>query len=74
MMGGGTLLRHSALVDSAAGRGALPSLVYIAVGTALLIADRVLWAAAVAPAGRQRARAGCCPTSSLPRPAWSEPA
>ena len=50
MMGGGALLRHSALVDSAAGR-ALPSLVYIAVGTALLIADRVLWAAAVAPAG-----------------------
>lgn len=50
MMGGGTLLRHSALVDSTAGR-ALLSLVYIAVGTALLIADRVLWAAALRTAG-----------------------
>jgi hypothetical protein len=48
MMGGGILLRHSALVDSSAGRGVL-AVVYIAVGTALLIADRVLWAAAVRP-------------------------
>lgn len=52
MMGGGTLLRHSPLVDSATGR-ALLSVVYIAVGTALLIADRVLWAAALAPAGER---------------------
>ena len=46
MMGGGMMLRHSALVDYTWGRVAL-SVLYIAVGTALLIADRIFWIAAV---------------------------
>jgi hypothetical protein len=46
MMGGGMLLRHSALVDYTWGRVAL-SVLYIAVGTALLIADRIFWIAAL---------------------------
>ena len=46
MMGGGMMLRHSALVDYAWGRSAL-SILYIAVGTALLIADRIFWIAAL---------------------------
>jgi len=48
MMGGGMLLRHSALVDFAWGRAFLSTL-YIAVGTALAIADRIFWIAALRP-------------------------
>ena len=58
MMGGGVLLRQSALVDSWWGRTLL-GIVYIAVGTALAIADVVFWRAAVSPAaGREGAPAG----------------
>jgi hypothetical protein len=46
MMGGGILLRHSALVDHAWGRVFLATL-YIAVGTGLAIADRIFWVAAL---------------------------
>jgi hypothetical protein len=48
MMGGGMLLRQSALVDYAWGRVFL-SVLYIAVGTALAIADRIFWIAALRP-------------------------
>jgi len=48
MMGGGILLRHSALVDYSWGRVCLATL-YIAVGTALAIADRIFWIAALRP-------------------------
>lgn len=44
MMGGGILLRNSFLADSGWGR-ALLCVLYIAVGTALLIGDRVFWRA-----------------------------
>lgn len=46
MMGGGLLLRHSVLVDYAWGRVFLSTL-YLAVGTALAIADRIFWVAAL---------------------------
>ena len=46
MMGGGLLLRHSPLVDSWWGRTFL-GILYVAVGTALLIADVVFWRAVV---------------------------
>ncbi len=46
MMGGGILLRHSPLIDSWWGRVTL-SVIYIAVGTALAIADRIFWLGAV---------------------------
>jgi hypothetical protein len=46
MMGGGMMLRHSALVDYWWGRVFLATL-YIAVGTALAIADRIFWTAAL---------------------------
>jgi hypothetical protein len=48
MMGGGILLRHSALVNFEWGRAFLSTL-YIAVGTALAIADRIFWIAALRP-------------------------
>jgi hypothetical protein len=48
MMGGGLLLRHSALVDYWWGRTFL-AVLYLAVGTALAIADVVFWRAAVGP-------------------------
>jgi hypothetical protein len=48
MMGGGMMLRHSALVDHVWGRVFLATL-YIAVGTALAIADRIFWTAALRP-------------------------
>jgi hypothetical protein len=48
MMGGGIALRHSALVDYGWGRVLLSTL-YIAVGTALAIADRIFWIAALRP-------------------------
>jgi len=48
MMGGGMLLRHSALVNHVWGRVFLSTL-YIAVGTALAIADRIFWLAALRP-------------------------
>jgi hypothetical protein len=48
MMGGGLLLRHSPLVDSWWGRTLL-GVIYIAVGTALAIADIVFWRAALGP-------------------------
>jgi hypothetical protein len=49
MMGGGILLRHSALVDYWWGRTFL-AVLYLAVGTALAIADVVFWRAALGPA------------------------
>jgi hypothetical protein len=49
MMGGGLLLRHSPLVDLWWGRTLL-GVLYVAVGTALAIADVVFWRAAFAPA------------------------
>jgi len=48
MMGGGMWLRQSALVDHSWGRVFLSTL-YIAVGTALAIADRIFWIAALRP-------------------------
>jgi len=48
MMGGGMMLRHSALVNHVWGRVFLSTL-YIAVGTALAIADRIFWIAALRP-------------------------
>ena len=48
MMGGGVMLRHSALVDYAWGRAGRATL-YIAVGTGLAIADRIFWIAALRP-------------------------
>jgi hypothetical protein len=46
MMGGGILLRHSPLIDSWWGRVTL-SIIYIAVGTSLAIADRIFWLGAL---------------------------
>lgn len=46
MMGGGLLLRHSPLVDFWWGR-ILLGVVYIAVGTALAVADVIFWRAAL---------------------------
>ncbi len=46
MMGGGMWLRSTALVDHWWGRVGLATL-YLAVGTALALADRVFWAAVV---------------------------
>ncbi len=48
MMGGGMMLRRTALVDYSWGRVCLATL-YLAVGTALALADRVFWAAALHP-------------------------
>lgn len=47
MMGGGVVLRHSSLIDSGFGRDII-AVIYIAVGSALAIADRVFWRAALA--------------------------
>jgi hypothetical protein len=47
MMGGGMMLRRTPLVDYNWGRAVL-SVLYIAVGTALLIADRIFWISAIA--------------------------
>lgn len=47
MMGGGVVLRHSSLVASGVGRDVV-AVIYIAVGSALAIADRVYWRAALA--------------------------
>lgn len=51
MMGGGIALRHSVLADPSDtirwGRDAL-AVLYVAVGTGLLMADRIYWQAAVA--------------------------
>ena len=47
MMGGGILLRHSPLAGVGWGR-VLLAVLYLAVATALLIADRILWAGALA--------------------------
>ena len=55
MMGGGMLLRDSALVDFAWGRVVLSTL-YLAVGTALAIADRIFWVAALRPGAESEAR------------------
>jgi hypothetical protein len=46
MMGGGIMLRHSPLIDPWWGRVTL-SIVYIAVGTSLAIADRIFWRGAI---------------------------
>ncbi len=48
MMGGGILLRHSFLADVGWGR-ALLAVLYLAVATALLMAARILWQAALEP-------------------------
>jgi hypothetical protein len=50
MMGGGIMLRHSVLATGhfAWGRPLL-AVIYIAVGTALAIADRIFWVAAFSP-------------------------
>ena len=58
MMGGGMLLRRTPLVDSWGGRTFL-GILYVAVGTALAIADVVFWRAVFRP---------------LPAPADDEPA
>jgi hypothetical protein len=50
MMGGGMLLRRTPLVDYGWGRTFL-GILYVAVGTALLIADIVFWRAVFRPAG-----------------------
>ena len=55
MMGGGMLLRHSALVDFAWGRVFLSTL-YLAVGTGLAIADRIFWIAALHSRPQSKAR------------------
>ena len=47
MMGGGVMLRHSPLAANNVGRDVL-AVLYIAVGSALAIADRVYWRAALA--------------------------
>ena len=49
MMGGGMLLRRTPLVDFWQGRTFL-GILYVAVGTALLIADIVFWRAVFRPA------------------------
>ena len=59
MMGGGVLLRHSALVDYWWGRTFL-GVLYVAVGTALAIADVVFWRAVLAPVA--------APASGRPKP------
>lgn len=46
MMGGGLALRQTPLVDYGWGRASL-AVLYVAVGTALLIADRVFWISAI---------------------------
>ena len=48
MMGGGVLLRHSPLVDYWWGRTFL-GILYVAVGTALAIADVIFWRAVFGP-------------------------
>ena len=47
MMGGGVMLRNSPLASSGYGRDVL-AVIYVAVGTALAIADRIYWRAALA--------------------------
>jgi hypothetical protein len=54
MMGGGLLLRESGLVDYWWGRTFL-GILYVAVGTALAIADLIFWRAVLQPLPRQRA-------------------
>lgn len=50
MMGGGIMLRHSVLAtDTYAWGRPLLAIIYIAVGTALAIADRIFWVAAFSP-------------------------
>lgn len=53
MMGGGILLRHSFLAGSSWGRDLL-SVLYIAVGTALLMGDLVFWRATLSRAALTR--------------------
>jgi hypothetical protein len=48
MMGGGMMLRRTPLVDSWSGRTFL-GILYVAVGTALAIADVIFWRAVFAP-------------------------
>jgi len=67
MMGGGVLLRHSPLIDERWGRVTL-SIIYIAVGTALAISDRIFWLGAL----RYRARA--VPQDQPAQAACDEPA
>ena len=59
MMGGGMMLRRTALVDHLWGRTFL-GILYVAVGTALLIADVIFWRAVFGPLAEAEpeARAG----------------
>lgn len=70
MMGGGLLLRRTPLVDSLAGRTFL-GVLYIAVGTALAIADTVFWRAALAPDGASHSGAAA-PTVNEREPLLSQ--
>jgi hypothetical protein len=63
MMGGGVLLRHSALVDSWWGRTFL-GILYVAVGTALAIADVVFWRAVAQPLPGRQPRGAAEPGAS----------
>ncbi len=67
MMGGGVLLRHSPLIDMWWGRVTL-SIIYIAVGTALAISDRIFWLGAL------RCGRDATPRSAKAQPGCDEPA
>lgn len=54
MMGGGMLLRRLVVHPNAIGAGIMGA-IYIGVGTALLLADRVFWHAALRPAVAEQA-------------------
>jgi len=54
MMGGGMLLRRLVVHPDVIGAGVMGA-IYIGVGTALLLADRVFWHAALRPAVAERA-------------------
>jgi hypothetical protein len=54
MMGGGMMLRRTPLVDYWWGRTFL-GVLYVAVGTALLIADVIFWRAVFRPAAAEAA-------------------
>jgi hypothetical protein len=68
MMGGGMLLRRTALVDYWWGRTFL-GVLYLAVGTALAIADVVFWRAVFGPLRQAPATTPATPGAPLPGPA-----
>jgi hypothetical protein len=65
MMGGGLLLRHSPLVDTWWGRTSL-GVLYVAVGTALSIADVVFWRAALVRADEPAAPEPATEAAAVP--------